>query len=342
MAARNCEEVPAMRKIRWGVLSVSNHYRLRVDGQIRESALNEVLGIASRDGAKAAAEAARLGIPRSYGSYEALLADPEIDAVYIPLPNHLHAEYVKKAAAAGKHVLCEKPFAMNAAEAAEAIAYARSRGVKVMEAFMYRFHPQWEAARSIVRRGELGPIVSVQVRYAYNNRDPGNIRNIPEMGGGALMDIGCYAVSCTRYILGAEPLRVLSLIKRDSQFGTDILSSGLLDFGATQAQFTVSTQAFPTQRVEVTGVSGSLTVEIPYNMYADVPAEVIVRTNVGTRNLRCGPAGQYALMFDAFSACVIDDTPEPTPPEAAVANMRVLDALFRSEASSSWETPGRA
>ena len=326
-----------MDHIRWGVLSVSNHYRLRVHEQVKASKLASVVAIASRDGAKAAGEATRLGIPRSFSSYEALLSDPGIDAVYLPLPNHLHAEWVKKAADAGKHILCEKPFALNAGEAADAIGYARSKGVRVMEAFMYRFHPQWAGLRQIVGSGELGKIVFVQVQFTFNNKDPKNIRNIRETGGGAIMDIGCYAVSCSRFIMGAEPERVISLVDRDQQFGTDALSSGLLDFGSAHALFSVSTQAFPAQRVEVVGTSGKLSVLIPYNMYADVPAEVTVVTGIGSRTISSGPAAQYRLMFDAYSENLLAGKPEPTPAEDAIANMKALDALFRSEASGGWE-----
>ncbi len=326
-----------MDYVRWGVLSVSTHFRLRVWNELIGLPSAKIAGIASRDGDKAAAEAARLDIPRAYASYEALLADPEIDAVYIPLPNHLHAHWVKAAAAAGKHVLCEKPFALNAAEAEEAIAFARAKGVRVMEAFMYRYHPQWQRARQIVRTGELGKAVMVQAAFAYNNKDPKNIRNIKEAGGGGIMDIGCYAVSCARFILGEEPRRALALVNRDPQLGTDTLSSGLLDFGGAHAGFTVSTQAFPFQRVQVVGTSGRLELRIPYNMYPDVPAELEVTTSVGTRTVACGPAGQYRAMFDAYSKRILEGAPEPTPPEDAIANMKTLDALFRSERSGSWE-----
>jgi predicted dehydrogenase len=331
-----------MKALRWGVLSVSNHYRLRVDEQLKGSKLASVVGIASRDGVKAAEEAGKLGIPRSFSSYEALLADPGIDAVYIPLPNHLHAEWVKKAADAGKHILCEKPFAMNAKEAADAIEYARSKGVRVMEAFMYRFHPQWVGARQIVRSGELGKILFVHVQFSFNNKDPKNIRNIMATGGGAIMDIGCYAVSASRFIMGEEPKRAISLVERDPQFGTDSLSSGLLDFGSARAQFSVSTQAFPTQRVDVVGTSGKLSIHIPFNMYPDVPAEVTVVTGTGSRTISTGPAGQYRLMFDAYSERILAGKPEPTPAEDAIANMKVLDALFRSEVSGGWEHIGAA
>jgi predicted dehydrogenase len=326
-----------MNTVRWGVLSVSNHYRLRVHHQLAGSELSKVVAIASRDTTKAETAARELGIRRSFGSYEALLADPEIDAVYLPLPNHLHAEWVKKAADAGKHVLCEKPFAMNAAQAADAIRYAESKGVKVMEAFMYRFHPQWAHAKEVVQSGEIGNVLFVHVQFTFNNKDPRNIRNILEVGGGAIMDIGCYACSSSRFIMGKEPVRAISLVSRDPEFGTDALSSGMLDFGDARALFTVSTQAFPVQQVDIVGTSGSISIFIPFNMYGDVPAEMRIVTGIGPRTVRLGPAGQYRLMFDAFSKSIIEGKPVPTPPEDAIANMRALDTLFRSEKSGNWE-----
>ncbi|GAB6276503.1 MAG: Gfo/Idh/MocA family oxidoreductase [Rectinema sp.] len=326
-----------MDSVRWGVLSVSNHYRLRVHHQLIGSGVTKVLGIASRDAGRAKQAARELGLARSFGSYEAMLADPEIDAVYIPLPNHLHAQWIKKAADAGKHVLCEKPFAMDAAQAAEAVRYAESKGVRVMEAFMYRFHPQWAHAKQVVQSGEIGKVQFVQIQFTYNNKDPRNIRNILDTGGGAMYDIGCYACSSSRFVMGKEPERAISIVRRDAEFGTDTLSSAMLDFGDARALFTVSTQSFPVQQVDIIGTSGTITIFIPYNMYDDVPAEVRITTGIGPRMVRLGPAGQYRLMFDAFSKSIIEGKPVPTPPEDAIANMRAIDALFRSEKSGLWE-----
>lgn len=299
--------------------------------------MTKVLGIASRDAGRAKQAARELGLARSFGSYEAMLADPEIDAVYIPLPNHLHAQWIKKAADAGKHVLCEKPFAMDAAQAAEAVRYAESKGVRVMEAFMYRFHPQWAHAKQVVQSGEIGKVQFVQIQFTYNNKDPRNIRNILDTGGGAMYDIGCYACSSSRFVMGKEPERAISIVRRDAEFGTDTLSSAMLDFGDARALFTVSTQSFPVQQVDIVGTSGTITIFIPYNMYDDVPAEVRITTGIGPRMVRLGPAGQYRLMFDAFSKSIIEGKPVPTPPEDAIANMRAIDALFRSEKSGLWE-----
>jgi predicted dehydrogenase len=326
-----------MKPVAWGVLSVSTHYRLRVHPDVSRSPLVEMRAVASRSADKARAEAASLGIPKAYGSYEELLADKAIEAVYIPLPNHLHAAWVKKAADAGKHILCEKPFAMNAAEAEDAIRYAEGKGVKVMEAFMYRYHPQWTRARDIVRSGEIGAVHAVNCFFSYTNKDPANIRNILAAGGGAIPDIGCYAVSSARFLVGAEPKRVVSLVHRDPVMKTDILSSGILDFGPARATFTVATQSAPVQRVDVMGSGGSLSVLLPFNAYPDVPLKLTVRTGVGERTIETPPADQYVAMFEAFCRSVRDGTPVPTPAADAVANMKVLDALFRSETSGRWE-----
>jgi Predicted dehydrogenases and related proteins len=328
-----------MDKIRWGILSVSGHYSLRVHQPLSKLAEARILAVASRGADKAAQAAARFGIPRSYGSYAELLADPEIDAVYIPLPNNLHAEWAIAALEAGKHVLCEKPLGMDASQARSIAAKAAEKGLVAMEAFMYRFHPQWVRAREIVASGELGRIRAIQSWFSYNNADPANIRNRPETGGGALYDIGCYAVSSARFLAGSEPRRVLALCERDSDFGTDSMDSCLLDFGpgGPRASFHVATKAFPVQRVEAMGEKGSLAIELPFNAFTDVPMRLAVSTSLGTRVIEAGPVDQYGLMFSAFCAAVREGRPAPTPLSDAIANMAVLDALFRSERSGIWE-----
>lgn len=329
-----------MKPVVWGILSVSTHYRQRVHTYLSRSPLVEVRAIASRSRDKAAVEAKNLGIPQAYGSYEELLADRAIEAVYIPLPNHMHAEWVKKAADAGKHVLCEKPFAMNAAEAADAIRHAERKGVLLMEAFMYRFHPQWIRAREIMRSGEIGQVHAVHTLFTYMLKDPTNIRNILAAGGGALPDIGCYAVSSARFLLGREPRRVMSLVQRDPTLKTDVLTSGILDFGGPRCLFTVATQSSAVQRVDVLGSDGTLTVHLPFNAYPDVPLQLTVSTGVGTRTIDNPVADQYVGMYEAFSRAVREGTPVPTLPQDALDNMKVLDALLRSETSGIWEAVG--
>jgi predicted dehydrogenase len=325
-----------MEPVRWGILSISGHYTLRVHQPLSKLPEATIAAIASRDKAKAQAAATRLGIAKSYASYAELLADPAIEAVYIPLPNDLHAEWTEKALRAGKHVLCEKPIAMDADQARGMAKLAREKKLLLMEAFMYRFHPQWIRAKEIIDSGELGRIRAVQGWFAYNNADPANIRNRLENGGGAIYDIGCYAVSSARWLVGAEPVRCLSLVERDPEFGTDRLSSGLLDFGGARATFTVSTRSFPIQRIDAVGEKGSLSVLLPFNAYADVALALEVTTGLGTRRVMAGPCDQYGAMFAAFSRAVRTGASAPTPIEDGIANMAVLDSLFSSEKSGTW------
>ena len=263
-----------MMKLRWGVLSTAAIGLKKVIPAMQASRHCDVRAIASRDAGTAEDAAGRLGIPRAFGSYEALLADPDIDAVYIPLPNHLHAEWTLRAAAAGKHVLCEKPLAMSEAQAREMVEGCARAGVKLMEAFMYRLHPQWVRVREMVAQGRLGDLLAVETFFSYRNLDPKNIRNVPAYGGGALMDIGCYAVNVSRMLFGAEPVRVEGAVHRDPRFGTDVLTSATLDFGGRHATFTCSTQLEPDQRVHLVGTQGRLVVEIPFNIPPDRPTRL--------------------------------------------------------------------
>jgi len=324
------------KPVSWGVLGVADHYRLRVSNPLAHSEIVNVTGIASRNSVRAQEAAQEFGIPKAFGSYEDLLKDDEIEAVYIPLPNHLHTEWVKKAADYGKHILCEKPFSMNAAETAEAVEYARKKGVLVMEAFMYKLHPKWRHARNQLKVGEIGELQAVQTFFSYALFDPENIRNKLETGGGAIPDIGCYAVSSARFLTGKEPARVLSLVHRDPNLGTDILSSAILDFGTLRAVFTVGTQTFPHQKVEVFGSGGNITIENPFNIYPDVPGKVTIQNGVGTRHFYSEIADQYGIEFEEFSLAVRGEGPLPIDPEDAVLNQKVLDALFESEKRGTW------
>lgn len=327
-----------MTPMKIGVLGVSRHFFLRVLPGLNKSQTVTVWGVASRGGEKAREAALQFGIPQYYASYEELLQDPEIEMVFIPLPNDIHAEWIKKAADHGKQILCEKPLAMNAAETKDAILYAEGKGVKIMEAFMYKFHPQWQHARELIKHGEIGRIRTIFTFFGYFNTDPKNIRNIKENGGGGLYDIGCYAVSTARFLLGAEPKRALAMMDFDENFQTDIVTNGMLDFGGVRTQFTVSTQTFPSQRVQVFGTLGVLTVEVPFNMYPDVPAKLTVQTGVGTRCVELGPADQYQLEFEAFARAIREGQEQPVSSLDAINNMKVLDALFKSAQTGQWET----
>jgi predicted dehydrogenase len=333
-----------MKKVVWGVLSTAKIGRERVLPGMLKSNLLEVRAVASRSEPAARAFAAAMGIPRAYGSYEALLADPEIEAVYNPLPNHLHVEWTRKAAEAGKHVLCEKPFSMNAAEAQQLQAVARR--VLIMEAFMVRFHPQWHRARELIRGGEVGPLRVVQMLFSYFNNDPANIRNIADIGGGALYDIGCYAIQAGRFFFEAEPRRAIALVDRDPEFGTDRVASALLDFGSGRhLDFTVSTQLVRYQRTQLCGPQGRIEIQIPVNAPQGAQTRLFLDNGstldgASIRTETLPESDQYELQGEAFSRAIRGEIPLPYGLDDAVQNMRILDALFRSEKSGRWEDVG--
>jgi predicted dehydrogenase len=320
--------------LRWGVVSTANIGVQKVIPGIKAADRCEVVSIASRDAGIAKDVAGRLGIPNAYGSYEELLADPDVDAVYIPLPNHLHAEWTIASARAGKHVLCEKPLAMTSAEAQRMLDVCASEGVRLMEAFMYRLHPSWEAVRELVSSGRLGALRAVQSWFSYFNDDPANIRNVAEYGGGALMDVGCYPVNLSRMLFDAEPLRVDASVTRDPTTGVDVLTSAILEFESGVADFTCSTRAESDQRVHIFGTEGRISFDIPFNIPADLPARVFVTSggdppvHPDTEVLTFDPADQYAVQAERFARAILEDEPTPIPPEDAVANMRVIEAIF--------------
>ena len=329
-----------MKKVRWGVLSTALIGIDKVIPAMQKGAYSEIVAIASRDEAKARAAAQRLGIPRAYGSYEELLADPDIDAVYNPTPNHLHVPLTLAALQADKHVLCEKPIAMNADEARHLLQVSRAfPDLLVMEAFMYRFHPQWQLAKRLVNEKAIGELRTIHTHFSYHNVDPNNVRNKPEMGGGGLWDIGCYAVSLSRFLFGHEPGRVMARLEYDPRFGVDVLASGVLDFGPGTATFTVGTQIVPYQRVHIIGDAGRIEIEIPFNIPPDAPARLWVTQEGKTEEMRIPAADQYTLQGDAFSRAILEKRPAPTPLEDAVANMAALDALVHSNQAGCWVSP---
>jgi len=323
-----------MTKLRWGILSTADIALTKVIPGMRRAERCEVLAIASRDADRARAAATAHRIPRAYGSYEALLADPDVDAVYIPLPNHLHATWAIAAATAGKHVLCEKPLAMTSGEAQEIVDAARTAGVHLMEAFMYRLHPSWVAARELVASGRIGRLRSVDSWFSYFNDDPANIRNIPAAGGGALYDIGCYSVNLSRMLFGGEPEGVSASVVRDPSLGVDVLTSGILSFGDGVATFTCSTRVEPDQRVDIYGTEGRISIDIPFNIPPDRPTHLSVVAGgdppvaPGVERLEFATADPYGVEADAFAAAVLDGRPVPVPPQDAVANLRVIERLF--------------
>ena len=331
-------------KVRWGVLGAANIAVKKVIPAMQRGELCEVLGLASRDVEKARRAAHALGVPKVYGSYEELLADEEIEAVYNPLPNNLHVPWTKKAAEAGKHVLCEKPVAMSVAEARELLAVRDRTGVRIQEAFMVRTHPQWTTTLELIRAGRVGELRAVAGFFSYFNRDPSNIRNRLESGGGALMDIGCYPVTVSRFVFGEEPRRCLGLVERDPKMGTDRLTSAVLDFPSGHSVFTCSTQLVPYQRMQFYGTRGRIEVEIPFNAPADRPVRIFIDDGSdifgsGVEVREFAPCDQYTIQGDLFSRAVREGVEQPIPLEDAVRNMAAIEAIFRSAESGAWEAP---
>jgi len=326
-----------MDKVRWGVLSTAKIGIEKVIPAMQQGEHCEIVAIASSRIEKAQAAAKKLGIPKAYGSYEELLNAEQIEAVYIPLPNHLHVAWSIKALAAGKHVLCEKPLGLTATEAEQLLAAAENYPkLKIMEAFMYRHHPQWQRARQMVADGKIGELRTIQTFFSYNNTDAENIRNIAEFGGGGLMDIGCYCISLSRFIFGAEPSRICGIVEYDPKFKTDRLTSGILDFGRGTSTFTCSTQLAPFQRVNIFGTDGWIEIEIPFNTPPDRPSRIRYQHGNESGEICFDICDQYTIQGDLFSKAIRHDGQVPTPLDDAVANMQVIDALIKSAENGTW------
>jgi predicted dehydrogenase len=326
-----------MRKVRWGQISTADIGLKKVLPGMMKSKYCEIVGISSRNLDTARAAAKRLNIPKAYGSYEELLGDPEIEAVYNPLPNHLHVPWSIKALEAGKHVLCEKPIALTSAEAQTLVdAAKRFPHLKVMEAFMYRHHPQWQRAKQLVDDGQIGELRTIQSFFSYFNDDPNNIRNMADIGGGGLMDIGCYNISLSRFIFNAEPQRVVGIVEYDPKLKTDRLASGMMDFGGGTAAFTCSTQLSPYQRVNIFGTKGRVEIEIPFNAPPDRPCKMWFQNDAGIQEIILPTTDQYTVQGDLMSLAILNDMPVATPIEDAVQNMRVIEAIVASSRDGAW------
>jgi predicted dehydrogenase len=326
-----------MSKVRWGILSTAAIGVEKVIPAMQQGEYCEITAIASRNLDKAQAVARQLGIPKAYGSYEELLADPEVDAVYNPLPNHLHVPWSIKAIEAAKHVLCEKPIGLTSAEGQELLDAARQHPkLKVMEAFMYRHHPQWQLAKQLVTEGQIGELRTIQTFFSYYNDDPNNIRNMADIGGGGLMDIGCYCISLSRFIFDGEPERVSGIVEYDPAMKVDRLASGMMDFGRGTSAFTCSTQLAPYQRVHIVGTEGRVEIEIPFNAPPDRPCKMWHQRGEEIEEILLEICDQYTIQGDLFSQAVLDDTEVPTPLEDAVANMKIIEAIIGSAESGTW------
>jgi len=331
-------------KIRWGVLGAANIATKKVIPAMQKGQFSTMAAIASRDLNRARRAADDLGIEKAYGSYEELLADPDIDAVYNPLPNHLHVPWSIAAAEAQKHVLCEKPLSLNLLEARKLVDVRDRTRVKIGEAFMVLTHPQWLRARQLVNEGAIGELRAIAGVFSYFNRDESNIRNIPNYGGGGLMDIGCYPITTSRFLFDREPSRVVGLFDRDPDMNTDRLTSALLDFGSGHGVFTCSTQLVPYQRMQILGTTGRIEIEIPFNAPPDRPCRIYIDdgSDLSGRSARVeefAVCDQYTIQGDLFSQAILNDGPVAVPLENALGNMAVIDALFRSGKTSRWETP---
>ena len=334
-------------KVKWGILSTAGIATRRVLPALQQCEFVEIAAIASRSEERAKAVAKQFGIPKSYDSYDLLLADPEIEAIYNPLPNHLHAEWTIRAASRGKHVLCEKPIARNVAEARRIREARDEQNVKISEAFMIVTHPQWLRARDIVNSGRIGKLLCASGFFSYFNVDPGNVRNVLDYAGGGLMDIGCYPIRTSRFVFGEEPIRVIGCVERDPSFKTDRLTSAILEFPRGQAIFTVSTQLVYYQRMQFFGSEGRVEVEIPFNAPTDKPARILVDNGKelyagGSQIVETVPiCNQFTIQADLFSRAIRSNSELPNTLEDSIHNMAVIDAIFRSSTSGTWEIPER-
>lgn len=330
------------RKVRWGVLSTADIGTQKVIPGMQKAGNLEVTAISSRSSDRARAAADKLRIPKSYGSYEELLDDPDIDAVYNPLPNHLHVPMSIRALEAGKHVLVEKPLGLTSREARDLEEAAQAHpDLKVMEAFMYRHHPQWQRTKQIVDDGGIGDLRAIQSFFSYFNRDEDDIRNDPDIGGGGLMDIGCYNISLSRFLFGTEPGRLVATVDRDPDFGVDRIATALMEFSGGISSFVCSTQLAPHQRVDVVGTEGRVEILIPFNAPQSGPTSVHWHRRDGDiTEIVFDKTDQYQLQGESMSQAILDDTPVPTPLSDAVANMAVIEAVFRSAEERSWVTLG--
>jgi predicted dehydrogenase len=334
----------AIAKVKWGVLGAASIAVRKVIPGMQAGEWSEIAGIASRERKKAEAAAAKLGIAKAYGSYEELLADREIEAIYNPLPNHLHVPWSIKAAEAGKHVLCEKPLSLTVAEAKTLLEARNRTGVKMGEAFMVRTHPQWLRTRELVRTGRIGELRAIAGVFSYFNRDAANVRHVAAWGGGGMLDIGCYPITTSRFVFGEEPSRVVGLIERDPEFKTDRLASAILEFPSGQATFTCGTQMVPYQRMQFFGTKGRIEIEIPFNAPVERPTRIFIDDGrdvfgSGVTTESFPACNQYTIQGDVFSRAVRGEGEVPVSVENAIQNMAVIEAIFRSAETGKWEKP---
>jgi len=323
----------ANEKVRFGIISTAKIGIEKVIPALQRSEYCEVVAIGSRDSGKAEETAEKLGITRAYGAYEELLNDPDIDALYIPLPNHLHLPWILKSIKSGKHVLCEKPITLNSEEAHQLLDESgKYPDIKIMEAFMYRFHPRWQRMYELINKGEIGSLKTIHSFFSYYNDDPENIRNIAEMGGGGLMDIGCYSISLSRFLFGEEPITVKGVMQKDSGFNIDRLTSGILEFDSGTSVFTCSTQLYKDQFVIAYGTKGKIEMDWPFNPDLEKTTKLRIHSNSGIKTEEFPPSDHFTNQADQFARSILEKTEVPTPLTDAVANMNVIDQLRENSA----------
>ncbi len=326
-----------MKKISWGVLGTAKIGVEKVIPAMQKGKYSQISAVSSRNIEKAENVARRLRIPRAYGSYEKLLEDPEIEAVYIPLPNHLHAKWTLKSLEMGKHVLCEKPISMNFKQA-EGLKQKAEKfsDLKVMEACMYRFHPQWQTAKKLLDEGKIGELKNIHSIFSYYNDNPKDIRNQLETGGGGLLDIGCYCISSSRFLFGSEPVRVCAAIKYDPKMKIDRLVSAVLEFEGGTSTFTCSTQMTAHSRVDILGADVKIEMPMPFVPLPDNKSKIMHQVGTKTKEIIFEACNQYTIQGDSFSKAILDESKVPTPIEDAVANMKVIDKIIESHKKGTW------
>jgi predicted dehydrogenase len=325
--------------LRFGIISTARIGEELVIPAIQDATNCVVTAIASRDLAKARAMADRFSVPHAFGSYEDMLGSDTIDAVYIPLPTSQHVEWTVKAADAGKHVLCEKPIALHAGEIDQLIAARDRNKVLVTEAYMVTYSPVWRKVRSLIAEGAIGTLKHVQGAFTYFNRDPGNMRNIPSLGGGGLPDIGVYPTISTRFVTGKEPIRVQADTERDKEFGTDIYSSVRADFGAFELSFYISTQLAARQIMVFHGDKGFIEVKSPFNAnrYGAEELELTNQNHGESRHFRFQDCRQYKLEAEAFTRAALGEKEEVVTLESSKNNQKLIDAIYRASEKDGWE-----
>ena len=319
------------KKIKWGILGSAHIATEHVIPAMLSCQYGEVYAIASRSTEKAQNIAEQFGIPEFYGSYEELLADKEVDAIYIPLPNHLHVQWAIKALEADKHVLVEKPVGLSSKEAERLLQETKKYPhLKVMEAFMYRHHPQWIKVKELVDQKAIGDIKTIQSSFSFFENDPNSIVNSKEFGGGSLMDIGCYPISLSRFMFNSEPKSISSVIEYHPDFKVDVLASGILEFETGTSVFFSSTQLADNQQAQIFGTKGNIKFELPFNPPIDRPSKIWFTIGDDCQTIEFETCNQYTIQADLFALAIRNNTPVPTPLEDSVKNMIVIEKLEES------------